>query len=91
MTTHHDIHQGPPKFDLMLALFDRNPNTRNVDFRIGGDRNVTTLVIITGVELEDGSGESWIFKGYVQNTSMSKQCRGWYRTDSRRGWIEFLD
>lgn len=94
----NDIIQGPSKFDLMLALFDRKVNNpRHVDFKLSGG-NVTTFVVINGVEVEDGSGENWIFKGYAKNATAtdhqgaktSSTCFGFYRTDTRKGWIEFV-
>lgn len=95
-----DITQGPSKFELMMALFDRKVvNTRGVEFKLKGENNISAHVIINGVEVEDGSGESWIFKGYVKGMSPALQsgdrstpstCYGWYRTDTRKGWIELV-
>lgn len=100
-TIRADIIQGPPKFELMLALFDRKVvNTRSVEFKLAGGNNISAHVVINGVEVEDGSGESWIFKGYVRRISMHPEesvppppsnCYGFYRTDTRKGWIELLD
>lgn len=92
-TIRSDINQGPSKFELMLALFDRTVvGTRHVEFNISnGTRSTIAGVVITGVEIDDGSGESWIFKGYTKNPGKIRNCLGWYRTDTRRGWIELLD
>lgn len=98
-TIRSDISNGPCKFELMMALFDRKSvNTRDVEFKLGAnDSTIVAHVVITGVEIEDGSGEKWIFKGYVRNVAPtseqsvpppSRQCFGFYRTDSRRGWLE---
>ena len=100
-TIHSDISQGPSKFELMMALFDRKSvNTRDVEFRLGAnDSALSAHVVITGVEIEDGSGEKWIFKGYVRRVSPHPEtsippppsnCRGFYRTDARKGWIELV-
>lgn len=93
------ITQGPSKFDLSIALFDRKPvNTRSVELTLGDGRVVQ--LVINGVEVEDGSGESWIFKGYLRRIhprpghepstvpAPPSNCFGYYRTDTRRGWLE---
>ena len=87
----------------MLALFDRNPiNTRDVEFKLsgGGRTNLSAHVVLNGVEVESGCGESWIFKGYIRRASPGPErsvpappsnCLGYYRTDTRKGWIELVD
>lgn len=100
-TISSDIVQGPSKFDLMLALFDRKPiNTRSVEFKLAGGNNISAHVVLNGVEVESGCGESWIFKGYVRRASPSLErsvpappsdCWGYYRTDTRKGWIKLVD
>ncbi len=100
-TIRSDIAQGPSKFDLMLALFDRKSiNTRAVEFKLAGEGNISAHVVLNGVEVESGCGESWIFKGYVRGASPSLErtvpappsnCLGYYRTDTRKGWIELVD
>ncbi len=101
-TIRSDISYGPSKFELMMALFDRKSvNTRDVEFRLGAnDSTVVAHVVITGVEIEDGSGECWNFKGYVRRVAPHpkgtvppppRNCRGFYRTNTRRGSIELLD
>ncbi|MDB5236989.1 MAG: hypothetical protein JWL88_91 [Parcubacteria group bacterium] len=98
-----DITGGPSKFELMLSLFDRKPNVRTVEFRLGFDNQenaISAIVVINGVSLEDGSGESFCFEGYVQSMKPSLQrdtrsqfrkMKGWYSTASRKGWIMLTD
>lgn len=57
MVTQTKIIDGPSKFDLMLALFDRKGNDRTVDFKTEDGKEWSAL--IRSVEVEDGSGESW--------------------------------
>lgn len=96
------ISQGPSKYDLSLALFDRKPvNTRDVELKLEDDTVVH--LVINGVEIEDGSGESWIFKGYLRRLrprpgsdlptvpAPPSNCFGYYRTDTRKGWLRLVD
>ncbi|MGH7175334.1 MAG: hypothetical protein ACREGR_03180 [Minisyncoccia bacterium] len=95
------IANGPSKFDLMLALFDRKVvNTRHVEFKMEGEGKIAAHVVIFEVRVEDGSGESWLFKGRVRGMEpdshvgvppVSRGVHGWYRTDTRKGWIELDD
>ena len=92
-----DITSGPGKLDLMLALFDRKaPLRREVEFKLAGEAEISAVVVITGVETRDGSGESWLFKGHVMRTNFGtyhkvhsdpRTVTGWYRTDTRNGRI----
>ena len=100
MATRKNITYGPSKFDLMLALFDRKSvNTRSIEFRLEGESNYPLSFVVNGVEVESGSGESWIFKGYLRPEAQfpgsvpppPSTAFGYYRTDKRTGWIEFVD
>ena len=95
-----DITGGPSKFELMLSLFDRKPNVRTIEFKLGNNDLISAFVVINGVSLEDGSGESFCFEGYVQSMkpevprdtrSSFRKVKGWYTTASRKGWIMLLD
>lgn len=102
-TVQSDITSGPSKFTLMLALFDRKPaNARDVEFTLSGEGGpaVTACVVVTRIEVQDGSGESWIFKGYVRRmlpelkkavSPAPRHVEGQYRTDTRKGWIKLVD
>lgn len=85
---------GPNKFDLMAALFYGNMDTRHlVDFKVDGQKEPIT-VIISSVEREDGSGESWNLQGYVARTH--KTLRGnvvkmYFSTQTRRGNMRIND
>jgi hypothetical protein len=85
--TVYNIKNGPSKFDLMLALFDHK--NRTVHFVLSSPGGLwpdghTLEIHITEVGLEDGSGESWCFKGQAANGTRYK---GWFRTDSRKGTV----
>lgn len=98
-----EINGGPSKFDLTLALFDRKPIVRAVEFKFTGESAMSALVVINEIGIEDGSGESWLFKGYVRSVRIGsggnhsvpplppRRVHGWYRTDTRKGWIETID
>ena len=87
------IKNGPSKYDLMLALFERNMNNpRPVTFTLKSTdksnwwADDTKLTLhITEVGIEDGSGESWCFRGQSEDGTRHK---GWFRTDRREGTVE---
>jgi hypothetical protein len=86
------ITSGPSKFDLMLSLFHRKVDSQVVvEFSLEA-QSYPAGVVINSLELEDGSGECWIFKGYVRYSSTSsRNVKGFYRTNARTGWMKFLD
>lgn len=97
-----EIENGPSKWDLMLALFDRkSPAPRAVHFALAGKEYVT--VIIDGVCAVDDSDSSWSFTGHIvgwffnDQSRMSEMMRrrhpeghlvsGSYRSDDRKGHV----
>lgn len=93
-TIRADIHAGPSKFDLMLALFDRaGSRPRSVQFTAGPGHSLVD-VVITGVSMEDGSGESWLFEGYERpprDRGTTTPLCGSYRTNTRAGWLSYKE
>lgn len=91
--THYTIVNGPSKWDLHLAFFDKIGNNRRpVTFTMkeGGPAGCWVgKVVINALEWEDGSGESWVFKGYTTFLSVKNSVRGHFITSERKGWIEF--
>ena len=95
MATRFNIVTGPGKFDLMLALFDKyQGHDRELEFTIRevngfrGVKDYPIKFVVVGVELEDGSRESWLIKGRVTHGAVGADVHGWFDTRSRRGWIE---
>jgi hypothetical protein len=81
---------GPSKFDLMLSLFDGNKDLRRtVEFRLEGARE-PIVVAVTSVQQEDGSGERWNFEGRLTNYRRGFSVRGYYSSNSRKGYITFI-
>lgn len=82
---------GPSKLNLMLSLFDGSPvegTQRILNFITESGRQFN--VRISGVDREDGSGESWIIRGYNASHSASNQwysCNGYYNTQTRKGHL----
>lgn len=95
---------GPSKFALSTAFFDRlNGHRRPVEFTVAMKAKeglpFQVSIVINMIQWEDGSGESWSFRGYVTEVN----CRwlhtrhpqhpqnaafGWFRTDKRNhGWL----
>lgn len=91
--TRYTIVNGPSKWDLMLAFFDKLGNRRrSVIFTMkeGGPADSWTgEVVVNNLEWEDGSSESWNFKGYATFLGVKNGVRGYFGTMSRKGWIEF--
>lgn len=80
------IESGPSKYDLMLALFDRcsaRPRPVTFTFRAESRKPVETEVHVEGVEIEDGSGESWIVT--VNDWNGKVRHRLFYSTRTRTG------
>lgn len=84
-----DVVGGPSKFDLMLSLFDGNKDPRRaVEFQLEGARGPITAAI-TMVQQEDGSGESWNFRGWLANYRRNFGIQGYYSSKSRKGHLTF--
>jgi hypothetical protein len=85
--THPQIVDGPNKYELMLALFDRRfDKPRPVTFKVlrrPGYQPIEVLAHIVSVSIEDGSGESWIIE--LQTEDFSKYHHGYYSTKDRKG------
>jgi hypothetical protein len=85
------ILSGPGKSDLMFALF----NDQIVEFhfetgtRTAGPPNTSLIVLtmlevrITALEHKDGSGDSWLYKGYLETSKV--KFSGWYNSKTRKG------
>ncbi len=83
------ISNGPSKFDLMLALFDsKQPNLRRVTFHLSNGNKLEAS--ISAVQMEDGSGESWLFTATGRFTTGAiefRSCTGYYDTVTRNGRV----
>lgn len=80
---------GPSKFDLMVSLFEGNPqHRRTVAFKLEGLRQ-EVHVAITGVQQEDGSGESWNIEGWVKGEP-SAHVKAYYTSRGRSGYFRFI-
>jgi hypothetical protein len=85
---HLEITNGPSKFDLSVALFDRKRPLRTVEFALQGYERGMFKVGIESVKAEDGSGESWFITGIIwENPTKYYRFKGYFRTDNRRGWL----
>jgi len=73
----YEIVNGPGKFNLMLSVFNRN----KVVFHLSNGKGIS--VIVTGVEQEDGSCESWCISGYLDGGRFN----GYYRTNKNKGFL----
>ena len=82
---------GPGKYDLEKALFDAHGvGARRVNLFIG-DR-LYYPATVNAVEIEDGSGECFLFSGVIWGqgeSTVSRPYQAFLRTDKRTGWMKF--
>lgn len=94
MAVQDTILGGPSKFDLMVSLLHGVARKKrvHVDFEIRcNDPTITCNweIYINSLEREDGSGEQWLFQGYVRMINLP--CKGFYSTKTRKGWLEIIE
>jgi hypothetical protein len=82
------IENGPSEMDLAFSLFRQQPVYFTVD---GSD----VWCIILGIQAEDGSGKSWIIKGYIHKSKNqmkyppNAEFHGWFSYNQhRQGWMK---
>ena len=83
---------GPSKFDLMLALFDKSSPERRVNFKSLAGSTFDCSVL--SVRAEDGSRESWEIEGWASlvpvsggQLVMQRYVKVYFHTGRRRGII----
>lgn len=89
------IVDGPSKWDLSIALFNKSlarNGPRFVDaVRFKTAESQRHFVIVSSVQCEDGSRESWNIEGHElnENGSLGNRVFIYYRTDKRTGCLKF--
>ncbi len=92
----HYIVEGPSKHDLFVSLGYGTTETQiRVRFGITMDPNrmisgaTVHEVRITGLTREDGSGESWLVRGYIRMRPGGQEfeCSGCYCIRDRSGYL----
>lgn len=82
------ILNGPAKFDLMCALFQKGAT---VEFTVKGNNgNIVVRLLVLGIDAEDGSRESWVIKGSPINSnggSSTESMKLYYDSRTRRGTV----
>jgi hypothetical protein len=95
----NSILNAPSKWDLAVAFFSKVEKGchRTVTFTVyGPDFPGGTCDIEVGInslKWEDGSGESWLFEGFIKKNNpinLDLKVKGWFRTSDRKGWIDIL-
>lgn len=92
----HPIINGPSKWDLSIALFDRKPKNRIVTFDTNCPLAAHIEVSVLSVQAEDGSGESWNIEGLVVDGNRATWTKGkrvfiHFYTNTRSGQIRFFE
>lgn len=86
---------GPSREELFDSLRLYRPGSPyTVIFTV--EKSTKYRIVITALEREDGSGQSWNFKGFVEYRhpmdQRPKNVRGSYNSRTRRqGTIEFVE
>lgn len=110
MATRYTIVNAPGKFDLADAFFGKDDDRhhdgrRTVTFEIAprkaGDEQPHfsgVVLVVNSLSWEDGSGDSWIFSGYIHTLRIPSggnmaianisKANGWFSTKRRVGWIK---
>ncbi|MFA6553187.1 MAG: hypothetical protein WCT27_02065 [Patescibacteria group bacterium] len=97
----YDIHNGPSKLDLGIALLKGRKLVDDVDFVIdltdeGGGRFLLKCSI-SSLAIEDGSRESWLITGYAMlpdkmaPNGMRRKFEGYFHTVKRIGTIKLVE
>jgi hypothetical protein len=105
MATRHPIAGGPPKFDLMMALFVGNHFLNatfprlTVKFRVSvnGDKDIFQAHI-EGMKRAGQSDAEWYIEGFFANgmewdpekERSAEGFRARYSTTTRKGWFIFM-
>lgn len=100
----YPITNGPSKWDLSVALFDKSESDgRTVYLSANAPLAVIITMSVTSIQIEDGSRESWNIEGYAQRIIRGKGVHNsflppapsrvfvYYRTDTRMGYIRFFE
>ena len=93
-----EVVNGPSKDGLKAALFDRERirSPRRVEFTLKD--GFQHEVVVTSVEAEDGSGESWNVRGHAymklpgaKTPPPPRHIQMYFHTGRRKGTLTFLD
>lgn len=85
------ITDGPSKFDLMLAFFDKpkGQHRRRVTITVYGPDFIHTEeveLVINSLQWEDGSGDNFNFTGYLPR-AIGCEVSGFLSTQRRKGTL----
>jgi hypothetical protein len=96
----HNLCNGPDKHAFETCLFfGDNRNRVTVYFELGDKKKGQNQfqVIINSAQREDGSGQSWLFNGYVVSgrdmdgtLKLGPRYEAYYNFKNRQGWIRFF-
>lgn len=91
-----EIIDGPSKLDFMNSLFDGNfDNRKQVKFMASSPNSKfgfsALSVVINSAKREGGSGDNWLFEGFLPSAPSGTTISGCFSTKDRRGWVEVKD
>ena len=91
-----EIVNGPDKLELFSACmhrFDENAETANIfDILASPDaKAIRKSLAIDSISHEDGSGESFVLRGTCSIDNSFYGFKGYYRTDTRKGFLNILN
>jgi len=71
--------------DMVEGLVHFLPLT---DLKVESYNKIDLRVVLNTVTWEDGSGNSWILKGYIQKPGIKTVFSAYYNTSDRRGMLK---
>lgn len=91
-----EIVNGPSKEELFNACMhyaDDNADTANIfDILVSPDTKAThKSLAVDSITHEDGSGESFVLRGDCSIDNSFHRFKGYYRTDTRKGFLNILN
>ncbi len=94
----YEIHCGPNKFNLSVALLRGQKNVDDVDFVInltrGNAGDVRLTCSVTSITLEGSDRESWLIMGYAKgnkSNGMRQKYEAHFNTMTRKGELKLVD
>lgn len=82
------IVNGPDLMKMIFSLAEGNPTPRKTVTFING-AGTEFVLAITAMAQEDGSGNRWTFNGYGGAGRFRGEMRGYFDTQTRKGWLEW--
>jgi hypothetical protein len=84
----YSVNAGPELSEMRDSLFvgsNLRQSRQTVAFQLNKESMIH--VVINGIHREDGSGDNWIFEGYIPDSDKSLLVKGYYTTERHIGTL----